>query len=296
MALMDMFHDDSTAKAWFEQQFWPNGPVCPYCESSNVQANIKHRTMTHRCRECPGRRMFSLRTGTVMEGSKLPYKVWAIAVYLLTTNLKGVSSMKLHRDLGISQKSAWHLAHRLRKSLEAAGKLFEGPVEVDETYIGGRERNKHGSKKMNAGRGTVGKAAIVGAKDRQTNHVSAAVVENTDRPTLQGFISERVHAAATVYTDEHSAYQGLPNHAAVKHSVGEFVRDQAHTNGVESFWSMLKRGYHGTYHRMSHKHLDRYVAEFACRHNHRESDTLDQMAVMVQGMNSKRLRYQDLVA
>ncbi len=133
MALMDMFHDDSTAKAWFEQQFWPNGPVCPYCESSNVQANIKHRTMTHRCRECPGRRMFSLKTGTVMEGSKLPYKVWAIAVYLLTTSLKGVSSMKLHRDLGISQKSAWHLAHRLRKSLEVAGKLFEGPVEVDET-------------------------------------------------------------------------------------------------------------------------------------------------------------------
>ena len=114
--LTAMFHDDATARAWFEKQFWPNGPVCPYCHSSNVQSNIKHKTMTHRCRECPKRRMFSLKTGTVMASTNLPYKVWAIAVYLLTTNLKGVSSLKLHRDLEISQKSAWHLAHRIRKS------------------------------------------------------------------------------------------------------------------------------------------------------------------------------------
>ena len=147
------------------------------------------------------------------------------------------------------------------------------------------------------GRGAVGKTAVVGAKDRATNQVRAQVVENTDKPTLQGFVIDNAAPDATVYTDEAAAYEGLPMpHDAVKHSVKEFVRGQIHTNGMESFWSMLKRGYVGVYHKMSPKHLDRYVTEFAGRHNDREHDTIDQMGEIVDGMIGKRLTYEQLTA
>ena len=136
--LMRMFPDDAASRRWIEAQIWPGGPYCPHCGSVNVQHPIKHRSMTHRCRDCQNRPQFSLKTGTVMHGTKLGYQTWAIAIYLVTTNLKGVSSMKLHRDLEITQKSAWHLSHRLRKAFENGGPLFTGPVEADETYIGGK--------------------------------------------------------------------------------------------------------------------------------------------------------------
>ena len=158
--LADKFPTEETAKAWFEEQFWPNGPVCPYCGSSNVQSGIKHRTMTHRCRECPDRKMFSLKTGTIMEGSKLKYRVWAIAVYLFTTNLKGVSSMKLHRDLKVGQKSAWFLAHRIRKAWDRETvEKFAGPVEVDETYVGGKEKKQARQQEIARWTGSRGEAS-----------------------------------------------------------------------------------------------------------------------------------------
>ena len=293
LEIADKFRDEADAEAWIREIRWPSGPFCPDCGSVNVQEASRHRTMTHRCRDCPGEPFFSLRKGTVMEGSKLPYWVWAVGLYLFTTNLKGISSMKLHRELGISQKSAWFMLHRLRKAAEIGGGPFVGPVEVDETYVGGLERNKHESKKLNAGRGTVGKAAVVGAKDRFTGMVSARVVERTNKATLQGFVGEQATGTATVYTDEHGAYDGLPNREAVRHSAGEYVRGDAHTNGVESFWSMLKRAHKGTFHRLSEKHLQRYVNEFAGRHNVRELDTEDQMAELVAGMERKRLRYRE---
>lgn len=305
LQIADMFGDEADAMTWISERRWPNGPHCPSCGSFNVQSGIKHRTMTHRCRDCntgKSRTMFTLKVGTVMEGSKLPYRVWAIAIYLYATNLKGVSSMKLHRELGISQKAAWFLLHRLRKTAETGQGLFSGPVEVDETYMGGKRANMSNAKRKQladegAGRGLVGKVAVVGAKDRATKQVAARVVENTDKPTLQGFVIDHAAPDATVYTDEASAYEGMPfEHGAVKHSVKEFVRGQIHTNGMESFWSMLKRGYIGIYHKMSPKHLDRYVTEFAGRHNERERDTVDQMGEIVNGMIGKRLTYEQLTA
>ena len=296
LQVADMFSVEEEARQWLEEQLWPEGPFCPFCGSFDVQCNIKHNTMTHRCRTCPTRRMFTLRKGTVMEGTKMSYRVWAIGIYLFMTNIKGISSMRLHRELGIGQKAAWFMLQRLRKATEMETGLFSGPVEVDEAYFGGREKNKHADKKLHA-RGATGKTAVVGTKDRDTNQVAAQVVQDTTKETLHGIVMEKADANALVFTDEHQSYQGLPfDHATVKHSVSEYVNGMAHINGMESFWALLKRGYHGTYHKVSPKHLNRYVSEFATRHNVRQSDTIDQMRTMVRGMAAKRLRYADLIA
>ena len=288
-----IFPTDEAAEKWFIKMRWPNGIECPYCESANGQENAKHATMPHRCRSC--RRRFSVRTGTIMQASNLGYQTWAFAMYLMLTSLKSVASMKLHRDLAITQKSAWHLAHRLRKAFTSDTRKFLGPVEVDETYIGGKDSNRHEHKKQ--GTSTGGKAIVAGAKDRGARKIQARMVEGTDRLTLKAFVVDVADESATVYSDGHHAYHTLPHkHESVNHSAGEFVRGMAHTNGIESFWSMLKRGYHGTFHHFSKKHLQRYVNEFSARYNVREMDTIQQMGFLARRMGGKRLKYEDLIA
>ena len=289
---------DAQAEQWFIRNRWPKGVHCPKCGSFNVQKGCKHPTMPFRCREkvC-GRPFFSTKTGTVMEGSKLGCQDWIIAMFLVTTSLKGVASMKLHRDLDVTQKTAWFLAHRLRDALSQNGNQFSGPVEVDETYMGGRRKNMPKSKREKmSGRGPVGKTAVVGAKDRETNQVAAKVVESTDKDTLQGFVEDHAAKGAKVYTDDHGSYEGMKfDHDTVKHSLKEYVKGDVHTNGIESLWSMLKRAHKGTFHKMSPKHLDRYVQEFAGRHNMRERNTEDQLVAMRDGMDGKRLKYKTLI-
>ena len=293
--LMDRFPTDDAARVWFESVIWPDGRRCGHCDSTNT-IEAQHRSMPYRCRDCS--QYFSVKTGTAIASSKIGLRKWAIAIYLELTNLKGVSSMKLHRDLGVTQKTAWYMLMRIREAFAvlADAAAMTGPVEVDETYVGGLERNKHAHKKLNAGRGPVGKTAVVGVKDRATGKVAAEVVGSVDGETLRGFVTGRADAGARVFTDEHRGYRGLPRHETVSHSTGEFVRGEVHTNGIESLWSTVKRAHKGVYHRLSEKHLQRYVDSFAAKRNIRDADTADQMAAVVASLFGREITFDVLTA
>ena len=295
------FPDDATAEQWFAEARWDGHPACPRCgvTGDRVAVIANRKPQPYRCKEC--RRHFSVKSGGIMDNSRLGYQTWLLALYLLCTNLKGVSSMRIHRELGTTQKAAWHLAHRIRAVMEKASGEYEfgGPVEVDETYIGGKRKNMHQWQRDELeGRGATGKIAVAGIKDRATGRVALKVIESTDRATLHAFIDEYVEIGATVYTDDALAYRGLDGrkHRAVKHSLGEFVRGIAHTNGIESLWSTFKRGYLGTYHLMSAKHISRYLAEFAFRQNFREENTMDQMRRAAAAMGNLRLTREKLTS
>lgn len=289
------FPNGEAARQFFEKRRWPEGVSCPHCGSAAAAECKDHKPMPYRCRDC--RKHFSVRTGTVLAEGKIGLHKWLMAMYMLHTARKGVPSTQMAKELGVTQKTAWFLNHRIREAMKQRGGMFGGEVEVDETYIGGKEANKHTHKKLHAGRGAVGKQAVVGVKERN-GKVVAMPVQSTDKETLHGIINAVVAQGSTVYTDNHRSYLGLNgySHHAVNHSVSEYVRDQAHTNGIESFWALLKRGYYGIYHHMSAKHLHRYVNEFSHRHNAAQCDTIDCIAGTIDGMIGRRLTYKELAA
>ena len=295
----NQFPDEKAAREYFEEEVWgKTGRYCPHCGSVRTVEVKNEKPQPYRCKDC--RKHFSVRTKTVLAESNISLHKWLLAIFLLSTNLKGVSSCKLARDLGVTQKTAWFLAHRIRKVYEnqLEAKL-DSPLEADESYFGGKyHNNMHASKRPPYFGGTIGKTAVVAVKSRATKKVKARVTKPVSSISLQRLVEGTAEKGSTVYTDQHRGYRGLKDkdykHEVVNHGAGEYIKGQAHTNGVESFWSMLKRGYVGVYHKMSEKHLQRYVDEYVGRHNVRQDPTMSQISGVVQGMSGKRLSYKEL--
>ena len=291
------FPDEIAARKHFELKRWGDTPYCGHCGSIEVVECKDHKPMAYRCRDC--RSHFSVRTGTVLAESRLPLHKWLLAIYMLTSARKGIPSTQMAREMGITQKSAWFLAQRIRETWldKSNDDETSSPVQVDECFVGGKEQNKHAGLKLHRGRGSVGKVAVIGMREHNGN-VTARPIANVRGATLKGFIKDNVDQGATVITDNFRSYMGLAKegyvHKTVNHSVGEYVRDQAHTNGIESFWALLKRGHYGIYHFMSAKHLHRYVNEFSFRHNTASQGTTHFIDQTIQRMLNKRLTYREL--
>ena len=296
--LLTLFSTEDSAVKWLENGRWGARPTCPHCHGKKNISVPASKKYTYWCKPC--RKNFTVKTNSVMHSSKLPTRLWAISMYYLMTARKGISSLQLSKELGITQKSAWFVLQRLREGCQQKNFKLSNIVEIDETYIGGKEKNKRSYKQLKAGRGGVGKAAVIGAKQRK-GVVKAKVIKNTDSGTLKNFIRNTVEPGSTVFTEEHKGYHNLGvlryQHGTVKHSAKEYVNGRAHTNGIESVWAVLKRRFHGTYHHWSIKHLQRYVEEFSFRLNEGncEVDTIDRMASLCTEMGGKQLRYSDLV-
>jgi transposase-like protein len=287
--------DEQAARLYFEKMRWgKTGRFCPHCASTKTVEVKDEKPQPYRCKDC--RKHFSIRTGSVLRESNLPLQKWLFAAYLMTTAKKGLSSYQMARELGVTQKTAWFLCQRVREIWTNPSSAFSGAVEVDETYLGGKEKNKHADKRLNAGRGTVGKQIVVGMRER-TGKIKATTIPNTTKEVIHHFINKNAVPGTKIYSDDHQSYLGLEyhRHASVNHSGGEYVRGEVHTNGIESFWALLKRGYYGTYHSFSPEHAVRYAEEFAFRLNNRFCDTEDLLAITAKSIVGKKLSYKLLI-
>jgi hypothetical protein len=288
------FADPDVALAHMVELRWPGGVYCPTCGRTDVRFIPTRRIWE--CREKHAKRQFSAKVGTIFEDSALPLDKWFVAIWMVANCKNGISSYEMARSLGITQKSAWHMNHRIRLAMQLGTiKKMDGHIELDESYIGGKGANRHKGDPKNAP-GTAGKVAVIGALQRGGDAV-AEVIQNTDTATLDGFAHDVVAPGAVVSTDEHSGYRHLGRtftHEAVRHSSGEYVKGAFHTNSIEGFWALLKRSIKGTYISVEPFHLGRYVDEHVFRFNARNGSDADRFAAVLSRIFGRRLTYQEL--
>jgi transposase-like protein len=297
-----IFHNETKAREWLEARLWPDGPICPKCgtiDEATLMQGKSHRPGLYQCNAC--REPFTVTVNTLYERSKIPLNKWLAATHLMMASKKGMSALQIGRLLGISKKTAWFLCHRIRESLRQTHPDMLGgegkTVEVDETYIGGKETNKHRNKRLGNRGGQTGKEIAFALVERggnvRSHHVPSISAKNL-RPILQA----QIHADSNVMSDDGGSRVAseFARHQSVNHSIGEYVRGDAHTNTIEGYFSILKRGITGTYHHVSPQHLKRYLAEFDFRYNERAAlgvEDAELMAKSVKGIVGKRLTYRD---
>jgi transposase-like protein len=296
--LFSKFPDEPSAIAYLEKQLWPNGPVCPKCKAT--ERITKRKDGFYTCNACVFK--FTIRTATIFERSHVPLHKWVYAMYLLVTSRKGISSMQLAKEIGITQKSAWFVLHRLREACGHDTSKLKGIVEVDEMYVGGREEYKHMRERLQfSGGGVLNKTPVMGLRERNGRSRALPLLDGTGGIAIQKAVRENVEAGSTLHTDEFRVYNKLKSdygHETVNHKQDEYSRNGVTTNSVESMFALMRRGLHGVYHKASKKHLARYANEFTWRLNEGNvrRHTLDRLDSFVTAVAGKHLTYERLIS
>lgn len=289
------FSSEEVCRGYLEKLIWEDKPVCPYCKNKEIYRFSDKKRF--KCKRCFTK--FTITIGTVLENTKVPLQKWMLAVYLVTATKKGISSVQLSKDIGVTQKTAWFMLQRIREMVGLDNiEAFEDIVEVDETYIGGKYKNKHYNKRLKnqQGRGGSEKTPVFGMLQRN-GKVLSMKVPDTKSTTLKPIIDKYINRGTIICSDEWRGYRGLKNdynHFIVNHSRYQYVDGLAHTNTLEGYWSLVKRNIHGTYHYISRKHLNRYCAEFDFRYNNRKLSTIERFNIALSDCKG-RLKYKDLI-